>query len=174
MTLVVDGILNYFLYVSHASPANHSTNLTTYTTKSACYKMKGNEDKTPSCQVWLITGCSSGLGRQLVLAALARGDKVVATARRLAGLEDLPESPKLKRLELDVNSPESSIQEAVKVASNVFGKVDVLVNNAGFVVSGVVEELGYGIFPRLWFQLIVLDQTNSSDSLIPMSWDQSK
>lgn len=105
--------------------------------------MSDYANEAKDCKVWLITGCSSGLGRQLVLAALARGDKVVATARRLASIENLPKSPNLARIELDVTSPESAIQETVIKATNAFGSIDVLVNNAGFVVSGVVEELGY-------------------------------
>lgn len=77
----------------------------------------------------------------MVSAVLARGDKVIATARCPLAIQDLPESSSLERLELDVTASESVLSEKIQAAVELFGAIDVLVNNAGFVVSGVVEEL---------------------------------
>ncbi|KAF9017892.1 NAD(P)-binding protein [Hymenopellis radicata] len=88
---------------------------------------------SPSSQlVWLITGTSSGIGRELVIAALKRGDKVIATARArsISQLEDL-KSAGADVLELDVTSSVDEIGEAAKKAIAIHGRIDVLVNNAG-------------------------------------------
>lgn len=96
-------------------------------------------------RVWLVTGCSSGLGRTLVTAILARGDKVIATARRIADLDYVQELPGAQQraltVTLDVTDSFERLHSAVDQAVAHFGAVDVLVNNAGFVVSGVWEEL---------------------------------
>lgn len=92
-------------------------------------------------KVWLITGSSRGFGRALAEAVLARGDRVVATARDTATLADLagrwPQTSLVA--ELDVTSPEQ-IKKVVHEAVAAFGKVDVLVNNAGYGLLGAVEE----------------------------------
>ena len=65
--------------------------------------------------LWLITGCSSGLGRDIALAAAARGDRVIATARRLESIKDLV-SDRIKILELDVCAvPPSFAKDAVSL-----------------------------------------------------------
>lgn len=79
----------------------------------------------------LITGCSTGIGRALALELTRRGHEVIATARRLEALSDLPVA---HRLALDVTS-EASISAAVAAA----GHIDVLVNNAGVGIWGPVE-----------------------------------
>lgn len=121
--------------------------------------MADMDSQETNSKVWLITGCSSGLGRQLVSAVLARGDKVVATARRLSSIDDLPHSSNLKRLELDVTSAEEVLRQIVQDASNSFGTIDVLVNNAGYVASGVIEELGYENRLHKEIKLTLTDQT---------------
>ncbi|MET7552526.1 SDR family oxidoreductase, partial [Streptomyces sp. NPDC005500] len=92
-------------------------------------------------RVWLITGCSTGFGREIALAALAAGDRVMATARRPEALADLVQAggDRVSSAALDVTDP-ASIQAAVKATQGVFGRIDVLVNNAGFTMLGAVEE----------------------------------
>ncbi|KAK1222938.1 hypothetical protein PQX77_014215 [Marasmius sp. AFHP31] len=94
--------------------------------------------------VWLITGTSTGLGRDLAIAALNRGDKVIATARRRSGsLPQIDSDLKAKgaeTLELDVTEPPDRLHEVAKKAIAFYGKIDVLVNNAGYVLVGAIEE----------------------------------
>jgi NAD(P)-dependent dehydrogenase (short-subunit alcohol dehydrogenase family) len=90
-------------------------------------------------RVWLITGASSGFGRAIAEAALARGDAVVATARRTDGLDDLAPGERVHVLPLDVT--DAAQREAVVAeALERFGRIDVLVNNAGRTQVGAVEE----------------------------------
>ena len=94
-------------------------------------------------RIWIVTGASSGFGRAIAEAALERGDVVVGTARRLGGtLEDLVEGAPAGRahaLALDVTDPDG-VRGAVDEVVSRFGKVDVLVNNAGYGSVGAVEE----------------------------------
>lgn len=89
---------------------------------------------------WFITGTSSGVGYGLARHALERGDRVVATARDTTPLADLmsdfPEQ--VLAVELDVRD-EDAAQLAVKRAMKAFGRIDVLVNNAGYGLFGAVE-----------------------------------
>lgn len=98
-----------------------------------------------SGKVWLITGCSSGFGRILAELALARGDRVIATARKVEQLADLTTDRPgdVLTLALDVTD-RASIDAAMAQAEAAFGRVDVLVNNAGFGLVGAVEELEPG------------------------------
>lgn len=91
--------------------------------------------------VWFITGCSSGFGRELALAVLARGWRCVATARNQASLDDLaPDAGEhLLRVSLDVTDP-AQIDAAVVLAQARFGGIDVLVNNAGYGYQSSIEE----------------------------------
>jgi NAD(P)-dependent dehydrogenase (short-subunit alcohol dehydrogenase family) len=93
-------------------------------------------------QVWLITGCSAGFGHALTVALLERGEIVVATARKLQQLEDLAQHyrERILVLPLDVTKP-LDVQAAVSQATATFGRIDVLVNNAGYGVFGAVEEV---------------------------------
>ncbi len=92
-------------------------------------------------QVWLITGSSTGFGRAIALAALGRGEQVALTARNPAALADIvarfPDNA--LALPLDVTSPEQ-ISAAVDEAQVHFGRIDVLVNNAGYGLMGALEE----------------------------------
>lgn len=94
---------------------------------------------TTTHKVWFITGCSSGIGRELALAALARGDKVIATARSAAKLEDLKARGALATV-LDVTSPDEVVAKIVADAVAVYGRIDILVNNAGYSLVGSSEE----------------------------------
>ena len=91
--------------------------------------------------VWFITGCSTGFGRELALAVLARGWRCVATARNKATLADLaPEAgERLLRVSLDVTD-HAQIDAAVALAQAQFGGIDVLVNNAGYGYQSSIEE----------------------------------
>ncbi|KAK7692558.1 hypothetical protein QCA50_004188 [Cerrena zonata] len=91
--------------------------------------------------VWLITGTSSGFGRDLAIAALNRGDRVIATARHrsLSKLMELKEQG-ADILELDATSPLETLHGVAKQAVALHGRVDVLVNNAGYIEVGALEE----------------------------------
>lgn len=91
-------------------------------------------------KIWFITGSSRGLGRSLTEAVLENGDKVVATARKPEQLNDLKEKyPELiYPLQLDVTN-KAEIHSAVEEAIKQFGRIDVLVNNAGFGIRGAAE-----------------------------------
>ncbi|PWC06256.1 oxidoreductase [Mycetocola zhujimingii] len=90
---------------------------------------------------WLITGCSTGLGRALATAVLAHGNNVVVTARDASSVQDIVDtSPdSALALSLDVTDP-AQVESAVREAERRFGTVDVLVNNAGYGYRSAVEE----------------------------------
>lgn len=93
-------------------------------------------------KTWFITGANRGFGREFARAALARGDRVAATSRNLDGLTDLAEDfgDALLPLELDVTD-RNGVNAAVGAAVDHFGRVDVVVNNAGYGLFGMVEEI---------------------------------
>jgi NAD(P)-dependent dehydrogenase (short-subunit alcohol dehydrogenase family) len=94
-------------------------------------------------KVWFITGSSRGFGRIWAEAALRRGDRVAATARDVASLEDLTEKygDLVHTIELDVTD-KAAVDAAVQGAAEHFGSLDVVVNNAGYGYFGTVEEIG--------------------------------
>ncbi|WP_342658376.1 oxidoreductase [Sphingomonas sp. NY01] len=90
--------------------------------------------------VWFITGCSTGFGRALAERVLARGWRVVATARDRARVADLSgDDDSLLALDLDVTDV-GQIAAAVDAAKTRFGRIDVLVNNAGYGYQAAIEE----------------------------------
>jgi NAD(P)-dependent dehydrogenase (short-subunit alcohol dehydrogenase family) len=91
-------------------------------------------------QVVLITGCSTGIGRDLAQRLTRSGYRVVATARRVESLDGLSAALKLP---LDVTQP-ASVAKAVEETIRQLGRIDVLVNNAGYAVYGAVEEVPDG------------------------------
>jgi NADP-dependent 3-hydroxy acid dehydrogenase YdfG len=94
-----------------------------------------------SPRIWFITGASRGFGRIWAEAALSRGDQVVATARKLESIADLKErfGDAVLPLALDVTNTDQ-VQKAVKQAHTHFGKLDIVLNNAGYALGGMVEE----------------------------------
>jgi NAD(P)-dependent dehydrogenase (short-subunit alcohol dehydrogenase family) len=90
---------------------------------------------------WLITGCSTGFGRELARAVVARGYRAVVTARNAAQVEDIVagHGDRAVGLPLDVTIP-AQVTEAVRRAEERFGGIDVLVNNAGIGYFAAVEE----------------------------------
>jgi NAD(P)-dependent dehydrogenase (short-subunit alcohol dehydrogenase family) len=93
-------------------------------------------------KIWFVTGSSRGFGRQFVQAALERGDKVAATARNTDSLADLVavHGSAVLPLALDVTD-KAAAAEAVRRAHEHFGRLDVIVNNAGYGLFGAVEEV---------------------------------
>ncbi len=93
-------------------------------------------------RIWFVTGATRGMGTDIVKAALNQGDHVVATGRDLDRLREVFADVPAKRIalvELDVTN-EAQAQAAVKQAVTRFGRIDVLVNNAGFCLLGRFEE----------------------------------
>ncbi|MBD9611689.1 SDR family NAD(P)-dependent oxidoreductase [Pseudomonas sp. PDM02] len=91
-------------------------------------------------RIWLITGASRGIGAKIAAAALANGDAVVATARDANSItQRFGDQPGLLAVTLDVTDEAQSVAVA-KAAIEHFGRIDVLVNNAGFGLLGAVEE----------------------------------
>ncbi len=92
-------------------------------------------------RVWLITGASSGFGREMAEQLLQAGEKVVATARRTERLADLAAKHEDTALVTPLDVTDAvSVDNAVTAAIERFGRIDVLVNNAGFGLAGAVEE----------------------------------
>src|SRR5271170_608784 len=93
-------------------------------------------------KVWLVTGSASGLGRNIAEAVLESGDRLVATARDPRRLDDLVNKfgERVRAVSLDV-ADESAAQAAVQVALDAFGRLDVVVNNAGFGDIAPFEQL---------------------------------
>jgi len=92
-------------------------------------------------KVWFITGASRGFGRVWAEAALKRGDKVAATARKLSSIAALQEKygANVLTLELDVTNNEQ-VKSVVSQAYNHFGRLDIVLNNAGYSLVGTIEE----------------------------------
>lgn len=100
-----------------------------------------------SSRVWFITGCSTGFGRVLAEEVLKAGGKVVATARKPEQIADFEQRypERALALRLDVTRPDE-IESAVAAAIARFGRIDVLVNNAGYGVGGAIEEVSEAEF----------------------------
>ncbi|PBJ15850.1 SDR family NAD(P)-dependent oxidoreductase [Flavobacterium sp. ACN6] len=92
-------------------------------------------------KIWFVTGSSRGFGRVWTEAALQRGDKVAATARNIDSIADFKDKygDNVLILPLDVTNGEQ-VQKAVKAAHEYFGRLDVVINNAGYSLVGTVEE----------------------------------
>lgn len=93
-------------------------------------------------KVWFVTGSSKGFGREFVLSALKRGDKVAASARNKATLSDLVEEfgDQILPLTVDVTNREQ-VFAAINQTKETFGRIDVVINNAGYGLFETVEEI---------------------------------
>ncbi|UOE49113.1 SDR family NAD(P)-dependent oxidoreductase [Mucilaginibacter sp. SMC90] len=100
-----------------------------------------HQNENQGYKVWFITGASRGFGRVWADAALKRGDKVAATARKLASIADLKENygENILTLQLDVTNPDE-VKAAVEQAHAHFGRLDIVLNNAGYSLVGTIEE----------------------------------
>ena len=90
--------------------------------------------------VWLVTGCSSGFGEQFVYSILARGDRVIATGRQAESKLQHLKATDAKILDLDVSSSQDVLDRKIAEAIGIYGAVDVVVNNAGYLNMGAFEE----------------------------------
>jgi NAD(P)-dependent dehydrogenase (short-subunit alcohol dehydrogenase family) len=107
-----------------------------------CYSVFESEWEVVMSKVWLVTGSASGLGRNIAEAVLASGERLVATARDLDRLQDLVEKygDQVRTAPLDVANEEAAYA-AVQVAMDAFGRLDVVVNNAGYGDIAPFEQL---------------------------------
>ncbi|WP_048906369.1 SDR family NAD(P)-dependent oxidoreductase, partial [Pedobacter sp. V48] len=105
--------------------------------------MTHQKDNLNANKVWFITGASRGFGRVWADAALKRGDNVAATARSLESIADLKEKygKNVLTLELDVTNSQQ-VKAAVEQAHDHFGRLDIVLNNAGYSLVGTIEEAG--------------------------------
>ena len=90
--------------------------------------------------VWLVTGASAGIGAALVEEVVRRGDKVIAANRQVNQMADRA-SENVSLLELDITSGSKVIASKVKAAWQIFGHIDVLVNNAGTFLLAPFEDI---------------------------------
>ncbi|KAH8704597.1 hypothetical protein GQ44DRAFT_512029 [Phaeosphaeriaceae sp. PMI808] len=115
--------------------------------------------------VWFITAASSGFGKFIALEALSRGHKVIASARSTSRIADLKEAG-AETIALDVTSPLSDIQAVAKQANEKYGYINHLVNAAGYLLMGAVEETSpqedYNIFNTNVFGML-----NVSKAFLP-------
>ncbi len=123
-------------------------------------------------QVWLITGSSRGLGRALAEAVLAAGHKLIATARDPAQLADLVERyrDQVRAFALDVTDPHAA-EDAVSAAIESFGRLDVLVNNAGYGNVSPIEDTSFAEF-RSQIETNLFGVINVTKAAIPRMREQ--
>lgn len=103
--------------------------------------MADKQETSGNNKVWFITGTSRGFGRVWTEAALKRGDKVAATARKLESIADFKEKygDNVLTLELDVTNPDQ-VKSTIEQANAHFGRLDIVFNNAGYSLVGTIEE----------------------------------
>jgi len=116
--------------------------------------------------VWFITGCSTGFGKELARLVLARGWRAVVTARKPKQLRELVAgNENALALQLDVTKP-FEINEAVEQAESKFGRIDVLVNNAGYGYLAAIEE-GRDNEVRDMFETNFFGLVNLTNAVLP-------
>ena len=122
----------------------------------------------PADPVWFVTGASTGFGRDLAEQVIARGWRLVATARSVGDVQDLADGrgDRVVATALDVTKPDT-IAAAVKAATDAFGRIDVLVNNAGYGYMAAVEE-GEDAPVRAMFDTNVFGLVAVTKAVLPM------
>jgi len=135
--------------------------------------MNSKSREVPASQVWLITGSSRGLGRALGAAVLAAGHKLVATARNPAQLADLARryGDQVRAVALDVTD-ERAAGDAINWAIESFGRLDVVVNNAGYGNVGSIEDTSLADF-RAQIETNLFGVINVTKAAIPVMREQS-
>ena len=130
--------------------------------------MTAKEKSNWSHGTWFITGTSSGFGRELARAVLARGGRVIATARNPAVLQELRElgGDRVLTLALDVTDP-AQVAAALAASQSHFSGIDVLVNNAGFGMIGSVEETSEADYRHL-FEVNYFGLVAMTRALLPL------
>lgn len=113
-------------------------------------------------KIVLVTGCSSGIGREISNILTNRGYTVVASARNISNLEDLSASLKL---EVDVTN-KNSIKQAIQQIVKEYGQIDILVNNAGYSIRGALEEVEVNEIQKM-FDVNVFGIINMIQSVLP-------
>ena len=98
--------------------------------------------------VWLVTGCTSGFGAQFILSILARGDKAIATGRDVSRMKHLEEAGAAV-LQLDVGAEQAVLDAKVGDALKLYGRIDVLINNAGYTDVGYWEDTPFVSYPSI-------------------------
>ena len=123
-------------------------------------------------QIWLITDSSRGLGRALAEAVLTAGDKLVATARKPEQLADLVErfGDQVRAVALDVTN-EQAAAHAVAVTRETFGRLDVLVNNAGYGDISPIEDTSLDEF-RAQIETNLFGVINVTKAALPLMREQ--
>lgn len=118
--------------------------------------------------VWLITGCSTGFGRELAKLVLARGWRAVVTARDTSKVADIAEGHDDRALVLPLDVTRSAqIDEAVAETKRRFGRIDVLVNNAGYGYLAAIEE-GEDEAVRAMFETNVFGLVDMTKAVLPV------
>ncbi|KAL2167449.1 hypothetical protein VTG60DRAFT_1200 [Thermothelomyces hinnuleus] len=123
----------------------------------------------PQSRVWLITGCSSGFGPQLAKVPAARGDRVLAASRNREKARDLSGQENIKVVLLDYNDDLAKIREAISGFAEIWGHIDVVVNNAAYVQTGTIEETTPEKTLRQ-FQANVFGPLNLYRAVLPLLW----
>ena len=118
-------------------------------------------------KVWFITGCSTGFGRYLAIEALAKGYQVVVAARNTNDVQDIvanyPTTSLVVKLDVTIGD---QIQSSVQAAITKFGKIDVLVNNAGIGYFGAIEESEEAEVRRM-FEINVFGLAHMTQAVLP-------
>lgn len=125
-----------------------------------------------SSKVWFITGASRGFGRIWAEAALMRGDKVAATARKLESIAGLKEKygDNVLTIELDVTNPEQA-KHAVEQAHAHFGRLDIVLNNAGYSLVATIEEASADAI-RALYETNILGPVSVIQAALPLLREQ--